>query len=103
MHALGEVADRCASYALLVGEDEHANKQLEFALELRTHERAPWRLEALRRKFLGRLGEINQDYREAARFIPEGYEPTLAFYETGEGPFADIDPRLKRPYIQNRR
>jgi phenylacetate-CoA ligase len=103
MHALSEIADRCASYALLVSEDEHSNKQLEIALELRTGERAPWRQEALRRKFLGRLGEINQDYREAARFIPKGYEPTVAFYKTGEGPFADIDPRLKRPYIQNRR
>jgi acyl-CoA synthetase (AMP-forming)/AMP-acid ligase II len=100
MNALEELAGRCASYALLVGEDERSNKQLEIAFELRQGGRAPWRQDALRRKFLARLAEINQDYREAARFIPDGFEPKLAFYKPGEGPFADIDPRLKRPYIQ---
>jgi phenylacetate-CoA ligase len=103
MHTLEELARRCAGYALLVGEDERSNKQLEVAFELRQGERAPWRQEALRRRFLARLAEINQDYREAARFIPDGYEPTLAFYKPGEGPFAGIDPRLKRPYIQRAR
>jgi phenylacetate-coenzyme A ligase PaaK-like adenylate-forming protein len=103
MNRLDELGGRCANYALLVGEDERSNKQLEIAFELRAGQRAPRRQEALRRKFLARLGEINQDYREAARFIPAGYEPTLAFYKTGEGPFAHIDPRLKRPYIQSAR
>jgi phenylacetate-CoA ligase len=103
MNGLEEIARRCANYALLVSEDERSNKQLEIALELRSGERAPRRPEALRRAFLTRLGEINQDYREAARFIPDGYEPTLAFYETGAGPFAEIDPRLKRPYIRSAR
>ena len=103
MNALTELGGRCANYALIVGEDERANKQLEIAFELRQGERAPWRQEALRSKFLARLADVNQDYREAARFIPDGYEPKLAFYETGEGPFADIDPRLKRPYIQHAR
>src|SRR5204863_2815160 len=36
MHGLSEIADRCASFALLDNEDEHSNKQLEIALELRT-------------------------------------------------------------------
>src|SRR5262249_21301110 len=103
MNALDELAGRCSSYALLVGEDERSNKQLEIAFELRRGSRAPWRQEALSRKFLARLAELNQDYREAARFIPDGYEPKLAFYEPGDGPFADIDPRLKRPYIQRAR
>jgi len=100
MNALEELAGRCAGYALLVGEDERSNKQLEIAFELCQGGGAPWRREALRRKFLARLAEINQDYREAARFIPDGYEPTLAFYRPGEGPFANIDPRVNRPYIQ---
>jgi hypothetical protein len=26
-----------------------------------------------------RLAEVSQDYREVARFIPEGKEPTLEF------------------------
>ena len=103
MNVLDEIATRCASYALLVGEDELSNKRLEIALELRHGERPPRRRDALQRKFLARLAEVNQDYREAARFIPDGYEPRLAFYTSGEGPFANIDPRLKRPYIQNAR
>ena len=100
LNVLDEIATRCANYALLVSEDDGANKQLEIAFELRAGSAAPADGESVRRAFLARLGEINQDFREAERFIPAGHEPTLAFYEPGDGPFANIDPRLKRPYIQ---
>lgn len=48
---------------------------------------------------LERLAAINQDYREASRFIPEGLEPELQFHRHGTGPFEGHDPRLKRRYI----
>jgi hypothetical protein len=44
---------------------------------------------------------VNQDYREAARFIPQGKEPTLEFHAPGEGRFAGYDVRLKRRYVQS--
>jgi hypothetical protein len=85
-----------------VHEDENVDKRLTIALELGAAKNVPADVERLRRDFLGRLAEVNQDYREAARFIPTGGEPTLAFHERGAGPFAANDIRLKKRYIQAR-
>jgi hypothetical protein len=43
---------------------------------------------------------VNQDYREASRFMPAGHEPTAEFHPAGTGPFAGHDLRLKRAYIR---
>ena len=45
---------------------------------------------------------MNQDYREAARFIPHGKEPTLEFHAPGQGRLAGYDVRLKRRYVQSK-
>ena len=88
-------------FALLLGEDEEANKTLSFAFELTAGAEPPEDVEATRTRFLDRLGEVNQDYREAAHFIPQGNEPTLEFHSPADGPFADHDIRLKRKYVQS--
>jgi hypothetical protein len=53
-----------------VAEDENVDKRLTVALELAPGKDAPLDVEPLRQRFLDRLKELNQDYREAARFIP---------------------------------
>ena len=55
--------------------------------------------ELVRSSLLARLAEVNQDYREAARFIPAGFEPRLEFHAAGTGPFDGHDVRLKRTYV----
>ena len=46
------------------------------------------------------LSAVNQDYREASRFIPSGREPSVRFHPAGTGPFEGHDIRLKRTYIR---
>ena len=55
--------------------------------------------EELRQRVLGRLAELNQDYREAQRFMPVEARPTLEWHAHGTGPFAGADIRLKRHYV----
>lgn len=93
------LAERVESFALVVFEDRDANKRLTFALELREGTEAP-AVDGVRSAILERLAAINQDYREASRFIPAGLEPGLEFHPHSTGPFAGQDPRLKRRYIQ---
>jgi phenylacetate-CoA ligase len=100
VYSLPELADRVRSFALRLGEDEDANKTLAFAFELAADAQRPPEVEATRRRFLDRLAEVNQDYREAARFIPAGKEPTVEFHRSGAGPFEGYDVRLKRRYVQ---
>ena len=97
--AVAALAERVNSFALLVWEDDQANKRLTFALELREGVDAP-ATDGVSRELLERLAAGNQDYREASRFIPAGLEPGLEFHRHGTGPFAGHDPRLKRRYIQ---
>ena len=99
VYSLPELAERVGPFALLLGEDEEANNSLSFAFEVAAGAEPPEDVKATRTRFLGRLSEVNQDYREAAHFIPQGNEPTLVFHAPGEGPFADHDIRLKRKYV----
>jgi phenylacetate-coenzyme A ligase PaaK-like adenylate-forming protein len=94
-----ELAASVTSFALVVGEDEHVNKRLAIALELRPDATAPANLDALREVVLARLRELNQDFREASRFIPPESVPTLELHLAASGPFAGHDVRLKRHYI----
>ena len=100
VYSLPELAERVRSFALLLGEDEGPNKTLAVRIRARRRRRPPADVEATRARFLDRLAEVNQDYREVARFIPQGKEPTLEFHAPGEGPFAGYDVRLKRKYVQ---
>lgn len=101
LFALPDLAERVCSFALVVSEDEAANKRLAIALEL-AEGKEPADLEELRRRVLEELRRVNQDFREASRFIPAGFEPTLELHATGTGPFAGHDVRLKRHYVQHR-
>jgi len=100
--SLPELAASVSSFALLVSEDERADKHLAIALELRPQAEPPADVEALRARVLERLREVNQDFREASRFMPEGATPTLELHPHGTGPFAGHDVRLKRHYVQRR-
>lgn len=93
-----------SAFALLVGEDEQANKTLTLAFELAEGHEAPpaERAEELRTQVLSALQHVNQDYREAARFIPDEHAPTIEFHAPDSGPFAGYDIRLKRTYIKPR-
>ena len=98
--SLPELAALVDSFALLVHEDEEVNKRLTIALELAEGKEPPVDVPTLRAQFLSRLKEVNQDFREASRFIPPGGEPELAFHAARSGPFAANDIRLKKRYIQ---
>ena len=97
-----ELAERVNSFALVASEDERATKRLALAFELGAGREAPAEVEALRARVLDRLRELNQDFREASRFIPPESVPTLEFHAAGTGPFAGHDVRLKRHYVQRR-
>jgi phenylacetate-CoA ligase len=96
------LAEQVSSFALLASEDEQATKRLAVALELREGVEPPADTMALRDEVLSRLAELNQDYREAATFIPPESVPTLELYAAGTGPFAGYDVRLKRHYVRRR-
>jgi phenylacetate-CoA ligase len=98
--SLPELEGRVGSFALLVSEDEQATKRLALALELREGAEPPANTARLRAAVLTPLAELNQDYREAARFMPAESLPTLELHAAGTGPFAGHDVRLKRRYVR---
>lgn len=100
--SLPELAERVSSFALVVSEDERATKRLAIALELRVGAEPVSDVAGLRERVLARLAQLNQDYREAATFIPPESVPTLELHPSATGPFARHDVRLKRHYIQRR-
>jgi phenylacetate-CoA ligase len=97
-YSLPELAGRVDSFALAPWEDEHANKRLRIAFELAQGVDPP-DADSVYAAVLDRLRAVNQDYREAARFIPASAEPTVEFHPRGTGPFAGYDVRLKRRYV----
>ena len=96
-----EVTDLVDSFALRVSEDESANKRLAIAFELRPGRVGPpTDASALRDRVLRRLAELNQDFREAARFMPADAIPTVEWHPHGTGPFTGDDIRLKKHYVR---
>jgi phenylacetate-CoA ligase len=100
--SIPELAGRVSSFALLVDEDDQATKRLTIALELVEGEEAPRALDEFRDRVLERLRAVNQDFREASRFIPPESVPALELHPFGTGPFAGHDVRLKRHYVRRR-
>ena len=99
--SLPELEGTVDSFALVVTEDASAEKRLALAFELRPGRSAPTGdAEALRQRVLARLAELNQDYREAQRFMPTAARPTLEWHDHGTGPFAGEDVRLKKHYVR---
>jgi phenylacetate-CoA ligase len=93
---LPALGDRVNAFALLLGEDDDANKTLEIAFELHGGMGEP---RDVRADLLRRLAAVNQDWREASRFMPPD-QPTLSFHPAGTGPFADADVRVKHRYVR---
>jgi phenylacetate-CoA ligase len=102
VYSLSELAPVVNAFALLLSEDDDANKRLAIALELHEGASEPSDLERLRDDVVARLSEVNQDFREAVRFMPPEAVPTLEFHTAGSGPFAGHDVRLKRRYVLGR-
>jgi phenylacetate-CoA ligase len=100
--SISELQEVVSSFALIVGEDDDANKTLCLAFELADGRTAPRNAAELRGVVHQRLIAVNQDYREASRFMPPGGEPTVEFHAADTGPFAGYDIRLKRAYIARR-
>lgn len=101
LFSLPDLAEVVESFALLVSESEEAEKRLSIALELGAgRSEPPGEREQLRRGFLERLAELNQDYREAERFMPPDSIPRLELHPHRTGPFAEEDVRLKRHYVR---
>jgi phenylacetate-coenzyme A ligase PaaK-like adenylate-forming protein len=98
LFAVPALAERVSSFALVVGEDDEANKTLCLAFEL-IEGREASDAGQVRDQILEELARVNWDYREAARFMPAERRPTVEFHAAGTGPFAGYDPRLKRVYI----
>ena len=96
--SIPELADAVSSFLIVTGEDDEANKTLHLEFELAAGKDAP--ATDLRAAVHERLAAVNQDYREASRFIPAGREPSLRFHPAGTGPFEGHDIRLKRTYIK---
>jgi len=86
------------NYALHPFEDAAADKRLEFWFELARGATLEASAE-LETAVLDELSRINQDFREAARMIPEGRRPTLKLFRFGESPISGQDIRIKRRYI----
>jgi hypothetical protein len=84
-----------------VSEDDQANKRLAIALELVEGREPPGDLDELPERVIARLAEINQDFREAVRFMPPEAVPRLAVHVAGTGLFAGHDVRLKRRYVMS--
>ncbi len=88
-----------ANFGLHPWEDAQANKRLDIYLELEPNTDAPANLTALTREFLDKLMEVNQDFRESIRMIPDDHLPTLKFFPFGQSPMSGQDVRIKRRYI----
>ena len=100
LFALPELAASVGSFALVVSEDESVTKHLALAFELVEGREAPEEVEGVRTRVLTELRRVNQDFREASRFIPAESAPTVEFHRAGTGPFAGHDVRLKRRYVR---
>jgi phenylacetate-CoA ligase len=99
VYSVPELANLVQAFALVLSEDEHADKRLAIALELNVNAMRPPDLVAARERVLERLRTIDQDFREASRFMPSAALPTLEAHPAGTGPFAGHDLRLKRRYV----
>lgn len=103
VYNIPDLAKTIASFTLITSEDKNVNKKLTLALEMvEGKEPITKNREKYREEIFERLKATNQDYKEASKMIPKGFEPELELYRYGQGPFAINDIRLKKHYIQNR-
>lgn len=103
VYGIPELASHISSFSLITSEDKKLNKTLTFALELvQGKEIDKKKIGGFNDMILDKLKSSNQDYREASKMIPKGFEPKLEMHAFGTGPFTINDIRLKKHYIQQR-
>jgi phenylacetate-CoA ligase len=100
VYRIESLQELVTSFELIPGEDAEANKTLVLAFELAEGREPPPDVERARSALHDALIAVNQDYREASRFMPAGHVPTAEFHPAGTGPFPGHDLRLKRAYIR---
>lgn len=98
-----ELAKKISSFSLIISEDKDVNKRLTVALEMVEGQGPIVKdVQKYAEEIFDQLKVINQDYREASKMIPKGFEPKIEFHKFATGPFAVNDIRLKKHYIQKR-
>lgn len=103
LFAFPELSHRINSFTILTEEDEQANKKLTIAFEqLPNHHLTNEILQQHYDQFFEKLAQVNQDFRESIKMVPEDFKPTLELHSYSEGPFAVNDIRLKKHYIQKK-
>lgn len=97
-----KLAKKIKSFSLITEEDDQFNKHFILALEMNEDEKIDLPIEEVREQIFEKLKSANQDYREVSKMVPEALRPKLEVYDSGTGPFAVNDIRLKSHYIQKR-
>jgi phenylacetate-CoA ligase len=88
------------TFSLITNEDAQHNKHLILAFELKKGQEPQMeQTDSWREAIFNQLKEINQDYKESSKMIPENCQPELHLYPFGEGVFENRDIRLKQKYI----
>ena len=85
-------------FQLRTYEDEDGDKRLTVHLEY-SNAAADTGVPDWSGTFFDMLAEINQDFRESRRMVPDAKAPQLKFHGVGSGPFVDRDGRVKRQYV----
>ena len=91
------------SFALVVTEDEPANKRLAIAFELRPGVAAGSRRRGAPGARAGPPRRAESGLPGGARFMPAAALPTVEWHAHGTGPFAGDDIRLKKHYVRRGR
>jgi len=99
IYALPQLSTKTNSFCMTIKEDTNANKLLEVHLESRAM-KFNTDNDNLKKVFFEKLAELNQDFREAFRMLPENQSPSLIVHSLGRGPFEENDIRIKLKYIR---
>ncbi|MCC6317218.1 MAG: CoF synthetase [Gemmatimonadaceae bacterium] len=98
LYRVHAIAGEVDGFQLATFDDAEGDKRLVLHLEvteaLAGADAGPWT-----GPVFDALAAVNQDFRESRRMVPAGKQPSLVLHARGEGPFAGMDPRVKRRYI----
>lgn len=97
--ALSEIVE---NHRLISYEDEHANKQLHIALQLRNGATlTAAESKKLQNQIFQQLFALNKDFLNACRTSSKTVWPSMAFYNYRKGPFVTDGKKLKNEYVQH--
>jgi phenylacetate-CoA ligase len=95
---LPDLAPRVESFQICTADDDEGDKRLTLRLEVSGSALRDGS-ESWKDRVFDTLAAVNQDFREARRMAPAGKLPSLETHQTGTGPFAGSDLRIKREYV----